>query len=73
VEKHILRWSYWLGVASILLALLTRALDVFGAFPVVLRGQGDPISFHTFLNGTLIFFLAAIASSCYAWSKIQKL
>lgn len=72
MEKHFIRWSYWLGMVSLLLAFVTRGLDVFGLFPVLLHGQGDPISFHTFMDGSVVLFLAAIASSCYAWANSQK-
>jgi hypothetical protein len=30
MEKHIMRWSYWLGVVFVVLAIVARLLNIFG-------------------------------------------
>ena len=72
MEKHIVRWSYWLGVVCVALALVTRALNVLGVARNVFTGQGQPISYHSFVDGALLFFVTAIATSSYGWFKSHK-
>ncbi len=71
MEKHIIRWSYWLGIVSVVLAFVTRALNVLGVV-TLFRGRGNAIGYHTFLDGALLFFVATIATSSYAWFKLHK-
>ena len=71
MEKHIIQWSYWLGVVCVVLALVTRALNVLGVASLVL-GRGNPIGYRSFLDGALLFFLTAIATASYAWFKLHK-
>jgi hypothetical protein len=71
MEKHIIQWGYWLGVVCVVLALVTRALNVLGVVSVVV-GRGNPIGYRSFLDGALLFFVAAIATSSYAWFKAHK-
>jgi hypothetical protein len=72
MEKHIIRWSYWLGVVCVALALITRALNVLGVAYNVIPGRGNPIGYHSFVDGALLFFVAAIATSSYGWFKSHK-
>jgi len=71
MEKHIIRWSYWLGILSVVLAFITRALNVFGV-TLAIQGRGNPIAYHTFLYAAFLFFAATIATSSYASFKSQK-
>jgi hypothetical protein len=71
MEKHILHWSYWLGIASLIIAVVWKALSAFGlGSPMLLRDQS--ISYLTFYKASLLLFVAAIASSNYASFKSQR-
>jgi hypothetical protein len=66
MEKHISHWSYWLGIASLIIAVVWKALSAFGL------GSPMPFSYLTFYKASLLLFVAAIASANYAWLKSQR-
>lgn len=67
VEKYILRWSYWLGVISVVVALVWRVVDVLvGGFG--LRGLG----YMSAYKAGVLFLLVAVATACYAMVKAPK-
>jgi hypothetical protein len=72
MEKHIIRYSYWLGVLSVLLALLTRALNILGLSIATIPTRGGSIDYRSYLDGSVLFFLTAIATASYVWFKSQK-
>jgi hypothetical protein len=72
MEKHIMKYSYWLGIVSVLMAFLTRVLNMFGVSIASITTKGGSISYRSFLDGSLLFFLAAIATANYLWFKSQK-
>jgi hypothetical protein len=72
MEKHIITYSYWLGVLSVLLALLTRGLNILGVSLATISTRGNSIGYRTFLDGAQLFFLTAIATASYVWFKAQK-
>jgi hypothetical protein len=72
MKKHIIRYSYWLGVLSVLLSLLTRVLNMFGLTLARIVTRGSAIDYHTFLDSSQLFFLMAIATASYVWFKSQK-
>ncbi len=67
MEQHIARWSYWLGVACVAMALLWRVLNILGLGPVATRG--NPIAYMSFFKGALLFLLTAVATANYIWFK----
>lgn len=71
--KHIVRWSYWLGAACALLAVVARLLNLVGAQPNLLQTKGNPIGYHTFLDAALLFFLICIATAEYVGSSARQL
>lgn len=72
MEKHIMQWSYWLGVLCVLLALVTRILNSLGLPTTLLQTRGDPVSFRTFVNGAMLFLVTSIATTGFVWFKGQK-
>jgi len=72
MKKHIIRYSFWLGVLSVLLALLMRALNMLGVPLANITTRGNAIGYRTFLDGAQLFFLTAIATASYVWFKAQK-
>ncbi len=73
MEKQLCTIAYWIGVISTVLALITRLLAVIGVhvFPAATEGQ-IPISYRSFLDGAMLFFVMAIASSVAMWVKSPK-
>ena len=72
MEKHIVTWSYWLGLASAVIALVLRSLNVFGILTAVIVEQGQTLWYMSFYKGALLFFLIAIATASYTWVRGQK-
>jgi hypothetical protein len=69
MKKHIDTWSYWLGMASAVIALTMRAFNAFGVFlpgPVV---QGTTIWYMSFYKGAILFFLINIATAIRFYSR----
>jgi hypothetical protein len=68
MEKYILRWSYWLGVISFVVAIVWRVVVVAVGKPLGFGG----ITYMSFYKGALLLLLMAIATACCAWFKAQK-
>jgi len=68
MEKQIVQVSYWLGLASSLLAVAWKGLETLNAAP---EGFGS-LKYMTLYKGALLFLLISIASSGCAWLKSQK-
>jgi hypothetical protein len=63
VEKHIVKWSYWLGMVSAAIALVMRALNAFGIWLPTAVAQGRTVWYMSFYKGALLFFLITIATN----------
>jgi hypothetical protein len=74
MEKSLATIAFWIGVVCTVIALITRGLAVIGifAFSTTYAGRGNPISYRTFLEGAILFFIMAIASGVIALGKEQK-
>jgi hypothetical protein len=73
LEKQLATAAYWIGLVSTVLAIIIRGLTVLGifVFPVSTPGK-IPISYRSFLDGAILFFIMAIASSAIVWARAQK-
>ena len=76
LEKTLSTVAYWVALISTMVAVVLRGLAVLGIFlfpstPAAAAGR-IPISYRTFLEGAILFFVMAIASSVLAWAKEQK-
>ena len=69
MQKLILMSTYWLGVLCLALALLARAVNILGPDSLHFITKGNSVGYHSFLDGAVLFFLAAIASATYSSSK----
>lgn len=67
MEKYILRWSYWLGVICVVLAVVWRVAVVL-AGRLELRG----LEYMSAYKAALLFLLVAVATACYAIVKAPK-
>jgi hypothetical protein len=72
MEKHIMRWSYWLGVVCVVLAIVTRFLNTLGLPTMLLQTRGNSISYRSFVDGALLFLITSIATAGFAWFKRQS-
>jgi hypothetical protein len=72
VEKLIARWSYWLGIACLIIAVVWRVLNAFGLLLPISFIPGHSIWYLSFFNGSILFFVTTIATACYAWLGAQR-
>lgn len=72
MERNIVHWTYWLGIVSLVIALLWRVFNALGLWLPMYIKQGETVYYMSFYKASLLFFVAAIASSSYAVFKSQK-
>jgi hypothetical protein len=72
MEKHIIQWSYWLGMVSAVIALALRAFNAFGIWLPAAFTQGRTVWYMSFYKGALLFFVIAIATANHIWSRRQQ-
>jgi hypothetical protein len=72
MEKHLGSLAYWIGLLSTVIAVITRLLAAVGVFVLPATAGRVPISYRSFLDGAILFFMMAIASSVAMWAKSQK-
>jgi uncharacterized membrane protein len=68
MEKYIAQWSYWLGLACSLLAMIWKGLEVLKVMP---EGFGA-LRYMSLYKGGLLFLVIALATSGYVAAKGQK-
>jgi hypothetical protein len=66
VAKLIARVTYWLGIVCMVMALASRLFNALGFEFIHFTTRGNPIDFRSFLDATLVFLFASMASSLYA-------
>jgi hypothetical protein len=73
MEKHILQWTYWLGLACLAVAVVWRALNALGSvIPLpAFFGTGKFIWYGGFQKWGLLLLVASIATSNFIWSRRQ--
>ncbi len=72
MKTHILAWSYRLGLASAVIALVLRAFNALGLWLPRMVTQGVTIWYMSFFKGALLFLLICIATANYSWAHSQK-
>lgn len=72
MERNIVHWSYWLGIASLVIALLWRGFNAFGVWIPTTITPGNTVYYMSFYKASLLFFVAAIASANYASFNSHK-
>lgn len=70
MEKHMVKWSFWLGLACAVIAFVLRGLDAVGVFPNFLPGGN--IGANSFYKAALLFLAVAIGAASTMWSRGQK-
>lgn len=69
MKKHINTWSYWLGLASALIALVMRAFNAFGFWLPGAVVQGVTIWYMSFYKAALLFLLINVATALDCWCR----
>jgi hypothetical protein len=72
MEKQIVTWCYWLGLANAVMALVLRSLNAAGLLLNQVVKQGQTIWYMSFYKAALLFFLVAVATASYTWMRNQK-
>ena len=73
MENQIGKVAYWLGIICTVIAIVTRGLAVIGIWALPGGGAGRiSLSYKSFLDGAMLFFVMAIASSVAVWVKQQR-
>ena len=72
MEKLIARSSYWLAVVCLVIAVIWRAFNALGLWMPLTIVQGHTIWYLSFFHGSILFFVATIATVCYGWLNSQK-
>jgi hypothetical protein len=72
MEKHVMRLSYGLCLLSAGLALITRILSALNVPSVIFPGSGlSAVSYHSFMDGVMLFFMTSVTTVAYVWVKKQ--
>ena len=72
MEKYTVQWSYRLGMVSLVLAVLTRGIDIVAPSMNVIPTNGDSIGYNAFVHGAMLCFGTTIATTCYVWFNAQE-
>jgi hypothetical protein len=72
MERNIVHWSYWLGIATLVIALLWRALNAVGVWLPTTITPGNTVYYMSFYKASLLFFVTSIASANYASFNSHK-
>jgi uncharacterized membrane protein YkgB len=77
LDNQICKVSYWIGLLCTVVAIITRFLAMIGVMAGPLAGGGSvgkiPLSYKSFLDGAMLFFLMSIASAVGMWAKDKAL
>lgn len=73
MEKLIARWSYWLGIACLIIAVVWRIFNAFGLLQPLTVTPGRTVWYLSFLHGSVLFFATTVATACYAWLNERRL
>ena len=69
MKKHVNMWSYWLGLASAVVALVMRAFNAFGVWLPGAVVQGVTVWYMSFYKAALLFLLINIATTLDRWCR----
>jgi hypothetical protein len=72
MEKHIMRWSYWLGIACLAIAIAWKGVNAFGMLLPAKTASQYAIWYMSFFRGSLLFFVTSIASANYSLINSHK-
>ena len=65
MERNIVKWTYWLGIACTAVAFVWRGAVSFGVEPRLELPLGGTVGYEGFINGAVLFLLLAAATAGY--------
>jgi len=69
MEKLVSRLSFWLCCLCAVLAIITRFLNALGRPDTILQNGVNPIGYHSFMDGVLLFTMISLATAGFAYVK----
>jgi len=60
MEKHLARWTYWLGIACAVIALIIRGFEALGLY---LDFPGVNLGYMSFYKASFLLLAVAIATT----------
>jgi uncharacterized membrane protein YhaH (DUF805 family) len=72
MEKQIARWSYWLGIACLVIAVVWRTVNAFGVLLPINVTPGHTVWYLSFFHASILFFVTTIATACYTWLNSRQ-
>ena len=72
MKEHIDIWTYWLGLASAVIALAMRTFNALGFWLPGRIVEGITIWYMSFYKAALLFFLINIATSLGGLSHVLR-
>jgi len=67
MEKHIIHWGYWVGLACVAISAIWRVLVIFG-LPAAVK----TVAYSTLYKAALVLFVAAITAAARLLVETQK-
>jgi len=72
MEKLVARWSYFLGLAGAVVAVVWRGLTLFRLFPKELTAGEHTLTYDSILKGAVLFLVLTLATAGYKFIQDQK-
>jgi len=67
MEKLLGRLSIWLCCLCAVLAIITRVMTAFGLPAAIFQSRMNPIDYHTFMDGVLLFTMLSLVAACFSY------
>lgn len=72
MEKHVVKWTYWAGLACAAIALIIRGLQALGLYVTDFLPAGANIGYMSFYKAGLLFLALSIATATTMGARNQK-
>ena len=69
MEKQIGKWSYFLGVATVVIAVVWRLLAMLQLAPKQISTLPHTISYKTLQEGAFLLFAITVATAAYVYTQ----
>ena len=71
MQKHLIGWSYWLGIGCFAVALVWKALIAIGVLTPRGIFAGQAVWYMSFYKAGFFFLLLTIATANYRWFNLR--
>jgi hypothetical protein len=72
MEKYIGKWSYFGGVAGVVISVVWRLLTLFGVMPKELTQGSHALTYDSILKGALMLLAMTMATAAHAFTQQSK-